>query len=103
MGFDAKVVILGCGYTGKRVAARFLQLGASVLATARDTAGLQDLARQGAQVLGLDAATVRRVAIPRGALVLHSIPVIDMPAGPRELTAQLIDRFTEEPARLVYL
>ena len=103
MSRDAKVVILGCGYTGKRVAARFLQRGASVLATARDPASLHDLARQGAGVLMLDAEAAGEIAIPRGALVLHSIPVIDSPAGPREVTAQLISRFTEEPGRLVYL
>ena len=51
MSRNAKVVILGCGYTGKRVAARFLQFGASVLATTRDPARLDDLAGQGAEVL----------------------------------------------------
>ena len=103
MGCDAKVVILGCGYTGRRVAARFLQRGATVLITARDPAGLQDLARQGAEMLLLDAGSLREIPIPRGALVLHSIPVIDSPSGPREVTAQLLAGFTREPRRLVYL
>jgi nucleoside-diphosphate-sugar epimerase len=98
-----KVVILGCGYTGKRVAARFLERGASVVVTARDPAGLHDLVRQGAEVLVLDAANLSRITIPSGALVLHSIPVIDTPTGPREVTGQLIAAYTEEPRRLVYL
>jgi len=103
MGREVKVVILGCGYTGKRVAARFLERGAAVMVTARDAAGLQDLAKQGAEVISLDAGAASQVTIPRGALVLHSIPVIDTLAGPREMTAQLIARFTAEPVRMVYL
>jgi nucleoside-diphosphate-sugar epimerase len=100
---DAKVVILGCGYTGKRVAAHFLQRGVPVILTARDPSSLQDLAQQGAEVLTLDAGNARQVAIPRQAMVLHSIPVIDTPAGPREVTAQLLAALTEEPGRIIYL
>ena len=103
MSCEAKVVILGCGYTGKRVAARFLARGASVVVTARDPAGLQDLAQQGAEVFVLEAGNPSRVDVPRGALVLHSIPVIDTPTGPRDVTAQLIGGFTAEPGRMVYL
>jgi len=73
------------------------------MVTARDPASLQDLARLGARVHLLDAETRSEIAIPRGALVLHSIPVVDGPSGPREATAQLIARFTAEPLRLVYL
>ena len=103
MDREAKVIILGCGYTGQRVASRFLQRGSPVLVTARHPAGLQDLQSQGAEVLLLEAGTTSKIAIPRGALVLHSIPVIDSPEGPRENTAQLLAAFTEEPGRLVYL
>jgi nucleoside-diphosphate-sugar epimerase len=103
MSCEAKVVILGCGYTGKRVATRFLERGASVVVTARDPAGLQDLAQRGAQVFVLEADNPSRIDVPRGALVLHSIPVIDTPAGPRDVTAQLIAGFTAEPGRMVYL
>jgi nucleoside-diphosphate-sugar epimerase len=103
MSDNAHVVILGCGYTGRRVAARFLQRGASVHITARDPSSLLDLARMGAKVRALDAAQPGDIEIPRGALVLHSIPVIESPAGPREVTSQLIQWFTGEPRRLVYL
>ncbi len=103
MGGTPTVVILGCGYTGKRVAARFLRRGAPVVVTARDPAGLQDLARLGAEVLAIEAGALTEIAIPSGALVLHSIPVIDSPSGAHEVTAQLIARFAAEPARLVYL
>lgn len=103
MDGNAKVIVLGCGYTGKRVAARFLQRGASVVVTARDPTSLQDLARQGAEVLVLNAEAVGAIAIPPGAMVLHSIPVIDTQSGPRDVTEQLIARFTEPPTRMVYL
>ncbi len=100
---QAHVVVLGCGYTGKRVAAYYLQRGVPVIATARDPASLKDLSRMGAVVLALDAANPGVVEIPRGARVLHSIPLIDGPAGPVEMTPQLLASFTEAPDRLVYL
>jgi nucleoside-diphosphate-sugar epimerase len=92
------VVILGCGYTGRRVAQRFLNRGASVVVTTRTPSSLKDLARRGAKVSTLDT-----IEIPRGARVLHSIPVIDTPTGPIELTAQILARFSETPQRLVYI
>lgn len=103
MDAPANVVILGCGYTGKFVAARFLQRGASVVVTTRRPASLRDLALHGAEVVEFDAEAGNTIAIPRGALVLHSIPVIDGPAGPDDLTSQVILRFSEPPARMVYL
>ncbi len=95
------VVILGCGYTGTRVAERFLGRGASVVATTRDPASLEDLARRGAKVQALDALGSSPIEIPDGASVLHSIPLIE--PGPREVTRQLLARFTGRPQRLVYL
>ena len=89
---EITVVILGCGYTGKRVAQRFLKRGASVVVTARDPSSLDALARQGARVQVFDAAQPGTIEIPAGALVLHSIPV------PLDLA-----RFARPPQRLVYL
>jgi nucleoside-diphosphate-sugar epimerase len=88
------VVILGCGYTGKRVAQCFLNRGASVTVTTRQPAPLSDLANEGARVLTLDAGQSGPIEMPRGALVLYSMPV--MPAG-------FLARFTERPQRVVYL
>lgn len=50
-----------------------------------------------------DAEASGAIPVPRGALVLHSIPVLDGPDGPREFTEDILRRFTEEPARMVYL
>jgi nucleoside-diphosphate-sugar epimerase len=100
MDRNATVVILGGGYTGKRVARRFLQRGANVLVTTREPSGLQDLVQLGAMILTLDAAKPGIIAVPRGALVLHSIPVLE---GPREVTPQLLAGLAGEPRRIVYL
>ncbi len=84
-----ELLILGCGFTGQRVARRFLDQGIRVLATARSPDRLAGL---GAEILALDDVPAR---LNRGALVLHSVP----PAGP----LGLLDLLGDKPARLVYL
>jgi nucleoside-diphosphate-sugar epimerase len=80
-------VILGCGYTGVRVARRFLARGVRVTVTTRNPERLT----------GLEAEIVRfaELRIEPGALILHSIP----PDGPPRLFEMLGDA----PARVVYL
>lgn len=86
------ILILGCGFTGQRVARRFLARGFHVTATTRNPARLTSLTQLGADVITLDdfAAHVRP-----GILVLHSIP----PPEP----ADLLDALGAAPARVVYL
>lgn len=67
------VLILGCGYTGQRVAARFQARGANVIGTHRDS----DI----------------RHAVTPGALVLHSVPP----------PANVLDALGDAPSRVVYL
>jgi nucleoside-diphosphate-sugar epimerase len=67
------VLILGCGYTGQRVAARFLARGANVIGTHRDS----DI----------------RQAVTPGVLVLHSVPP----------PANVLDALGDAPSRVVYL
>ena len=83
------VLILGCGYTGQRVAKRFLARGARVTATRRNP---QRLAGLGVEMVSTNdfAAHVRP-----GMLVLHSIP----PDGPRDL----LDPLRDNARRIVYL
>jgi nucleoside-diphosphate-sugar epimerase len=83
------ILILGCGYTGVRVAQRFLARGARVTATTRHP---QRLAGLGAQIIPTSdvAAHVRA-----GMLVLHSIP----PDG----GAGVLDPLRGKAARVVYL
>ena len=86
------VLILGCGFTGQRVARRFLARGCHVTATTRTPARLASLAQLGASVITLDDLAAN---LHPGVLVLHSIP----PTGP----ADLLDALGAAPARVVYL
>jgi nucleoside-diphosphate-sugar epimerase len=83
------VLILGCGYTGERVARRFLARGARVIAASRDPGRLAGL---GVEAVRFDDLPGR---LNPGTFVLHSIP----PAGEPDLLRLLGDR----AARLVYL
>jgi len=83
------ILILGCGYTGQRVAKRFLSMGARVTATTRNP---QRLASLGAEIIG--AGDLPKHVRPE-MLVLHSIP----PDGP----AGLLDPLRNTARRLVYL
>ena len=86
------VLILGCGFTGQRVARRFLARGCHVTATTRTPASLASLTQLGARVITLDDLAVH---LHPGVLVLHSIP----PTAP----ADLLDALGAAPARMVYL
>ena len=93
--------MLGCGYTGRRLARTLLQAGTPVLATARRPEALAELAGLGARVrrLDLDAPeTVRALvaAAPHGARALWSIP----PAAGQE---RLLEALGPRLARLALL
>lgn len=101
------VVILGCGYTGSRVAERFLDrlpdTRPAVWAGSRHVAEMAGLASRGANVFRFEAEGSDAIPIPDGALVLHSVPVVEGKEGPRELTPEMIGRFSGTPSRVVYL
>ena len=73
------ILILGCGYTGQRVARHFLAQEAHVIATTRHPQRLLEL---GAEII--DASTLAQHVRPQ-MLVVHSIP----PEGPTDLLAPL--------------
>ena len=87
MGETLDILILGCGYTGQRVAKRFLAMGARVTATSRHP---QRLA-------GLQTDIIAAGDLPKhvrpGMLVLHSVP----PDGPATLVNEStpVDESTE--------
>ena len=89
MGETLDILILGCGYTGQRVAKRFLAMGARVTATTRHP---QRLAGLGAEIIGAEDLSQH---VRPGMLVLHSIP----PGGP----ARLLDPLRNMARRVVYL
>jgi nucleoside-diphosphate-sugar epimerase len=91
------VVILGCGYTGQRLAERLSSRGARVICTNRNPEKLR--AASGVEVRELDVAKPFTLDfVPKGSLVLHSIPPVekdDPTAIPRALA--------DLPSRVVYL
>jgi nucleoside-diphosphate-sugar epimerase len=98
------VLILGCGFTGSRVARRMQARGARVTVTTRDASRLQELAKTGVQVLELDATRdVPHLHLPEGTLVLHSIPVIEKHGNLFDPTPGLLKALGRAPARIVYL
>ncbi len=86
------VLILGCGFTGQRVARRFLSRGARVTVTTREPARLESLAEQGARVITLDDLAAN---LHTGVRVLHSIPPL--------AEFNPLDALGSAPARVVYL
>ena len=91
------VAILGCGYTGERVARRMLQRGARVFGTSRHPDRLRSI--PGLEVVHLDVSEPYSMNfIPPGALVLHSIPPVEG-EDPESIPRALASR----PARVVYL
>ena len=102
-----RVVILGCGYTGERVARRLLARGAPVTATTRHPERLKDLALAGVVVRYLDVLREDSFAaladVGPGDAVLHSVPVVEDGARELDPTPLLFSRFGGPPARIVYL
>jgi nucleoside-diphosphate-sugar epimerase len=103
-----KYLIFGCGYTGRRVAARLLRTGAHVIATTRDPATLDDLGALGCEVVQLDVleagsleAVISQAA--RGCRVLLSIPPINTPQGLVDLVPRIVDALGDRPRCVVYL
>ena len=91
------VLILGCGYTGRRVAARLAAQGCSVTATVRDPSRTPAIA--GVRLLPYDAGHQFPLS-GDGWLVLHSVPVQD---GPSDATSDILQAFGPQAARIVYL
>jgi nucleoside-diphosphate-sugar epimerase len=82
---SSPIVIIGCGYTGRRVAVLLLREGRRVVVTTRDPASLADLSDRGAKVHHFDVAAPvapLKEIIPDGAVVLHSVPTSVGELGP---------------------
>ena len=101
-------LLIGCGYTGKRVARRLLARGGKVIATAREPAALADVEALGATLLPLDVLreeTVREFAgkVPTAARVLISVPTIKFGDRLLDPTPRLTEALGDRPTRVVYL
>ncbi len=98
-------IILGCGYTGRRVARRLLDAGFRVAATARSLEPLRELIELGLQAHKFDAGNPESLAsvVSDGSSVLHSIPTLVGDDGPYEATADIVSVLGDRPRRFVYL
>jgi nucleoside-diphosphate-sugar epimerase len=101
---SVQVLILGCGYTGERVAQKLLAQGIKVLATSREPGKLSYLAEAGVQLYRLDFAdpmTLDGLAeiVQPGVRVLHSVP----PVNGTDPTPQLLAALGTKPERVVYI
>jgi nucleoside-diphosphate-sugar epimerase len=104
------VLILGCGYTGQRVARRLLDGGVTVTATSRDAdrPEMVQLAEAGAKVLRFDASDptiperLTREVRP-GTRVLHSLPALGQAGALWDPTPSVLDLLGGRPGRMVYL
>ncbi|MGJ5813370.1 NAD-dependent epimerase/dehydratase family protein [Paludibaculum fermentans] len=93
-------LILGCGYTGRRVAQRLAARGCEVWATARNSPDLS-----GVRGLRLDTqipstlATLAH-ALPDSLTILHSLPV---PDDLHDVTGPILGALGQKTKRIVYL
>ncbi len=99
----APVLIVGCGYTGRRAARILAQAGHVVTATTRSPGKLLGLAEHGVCVVGLDcldagAEERLRAIAPAGCLVLYSVPSL---GSNRDAT--VLRALVGLAARVVYL
>jgi nucleoside-diphosphate-sugar epimerase len=102
------ILILGCGFTGKRVAARLLEQGHRVICSVRHVETLPCLASAGARVEEVDTerpATLRNLeqVVPPEVLVLHSVPLVKTATEWEDPTPVLLGALRGSAARIVYL
>ncbi len=99
------ILVLGCGFTGMRVARSFLARGACVTVTTRHPEKLAALGAAGACVLSLDASRPEslRDAVRSGVRVLHSIPSVGEGDQLSDPTPGLLAAVADAAERIVYL
>ena len=102
------VLIVGCGYTGRRVALEMLSRNARVIATTTDDSKLRVLQAAGADVRRVDVFEPETLAaldreVPNGASVLLSVPTLRGSNGLFDPTPQLLEALGDLPSRVIYL
>ena len=99
-----QAVIIGCGYTGRRVASLLIARGWHVTATTRSPRDLRDLRHRGAAVVAFDVTDNPPAPVSvQGASVLLSIPTLRTAGGLDEPTPRLVAAFDGVPHHVTYL
>lgn len=100
----SEFLIVGCGFTGSRVAHRLLEEGHAVAATARNPAQLPAKVRAIEwDAAAPDAAEKLRAAAVPGATVLWSLPTLRTDDGLDETAPRLLPALAGVANRVVYL
>ncbi len=102
------VFILGCGYTGGRVARLLLAQGIAVAGSARSLGSLAALAKRGLRPVAFDIAdskSLSRLAesLEPGTRLLYSIPTLSGAEGRWEPAREILDAIGAKLSRVVYL
>jgi nucleoside-diphosphate-sugar epimerase len=95
------VSIVGCGYTGLRLAERWQKSGASVRGFASRVESLRQIAAAGAQALPMDLDAAIVPVDFSGHLVYYAVPPARQPGDPR--LERFLDGLLGAPKRIIYL
>ncbi|GAC1301828.1 MAG: NAD-binding protein [Steroidobacteraceae bacterium] len=96
------VSIVGCGYTGLRLARRWLDLGHPVFGYAKRADSLREIANSGATARPLDLEQPICTADMTDHLVYYAVP--PAPAGTRDdRLERLLGHVADRPRRMIYL
>ena len=97
-------LIVGCGYTGRRVATSLLQRGWSVTATSRSPQNLGEVAALGARIVRFDVSSGATVgASAAGRSVLISVPTLKVGGSLDEPTPRIVGALDGTPEHIAYL
>jgi nucleoside-diphosphate-sugar epimerase len=95
------VSIIGCGYTGRRLAERFRQSGVQVRGFAARAESLLQISADGTEALRLDLDSAITPVDFAGHLIYYAVPPAHAAGDPR--LSRFLDAVVGKPRRLIYL
>lgn len=98
---SASALILGCGYTGRRIAERLAGHDRRIIGTSRDPQKLADLPR--VEAVAFDATTDDAAELPAADVLVYSIPTLRTEAGLDEPVPRLVERLRGRYRRAIYI
>ncbi|MCU0226115.1 MAG: NAD-dependent epimerase/dehydratase family protein [Bryobacterales bacterium] len=104
----AKFLILGCGFTGTRVARHLLAAGHGVTVTTRDPSRLSALRRAGATLVGLEVdpacpALPHTISVEEWDAIVYSIPTLRIGESLVDPAPVLMEALCRRSPRAIYL